>query len=61
MNDGGGVNNEIEQREYQPLWEVPKATWDSVLSINVHGILNTMRHFVPAMASATHGFQRDRF
>ena len=32
-----------------PLWEVPKEVWDGVIDVNVHGVLNVMRHFVPAM------------
>ena len=38
-----------------PLWEVPKRTWDSVLDVNVHGILNVMRHIVPSMVDAGSG------
>ena len=38
-----------------PLWEVSKDTWDSVLDVNVHGILNVMRHLVPAMVQAGSG------
>jgi NAD(P)-dependent dehydrogenase (short-subunit alcohol dehydrogenase family) len=38
-----------------PLWEVPKETWDSVMDVNVHGILNMMRYIVPAMVEAGSG------
>lgn len=38
-----------------PLWDVPKETWDSVMGVNVHGILNVMRHIVPSMVQAGRG------
>ena len=31
------------------MWESPHADWEWVLSVNVHGILNGIRAFVPAM------------
>ncbi len=31
------------------LWEIPQAEWEKVLDVNVRGVVNTLRHFVPAM------------
>jgi NAD(P)-dependent dehydrogenase (short-subunit alcohol dehydrogenase family) len=51
--NNAGVSGDDAQGK--PLWEVPKETWDSVMNVNVHGILNVMRHIVPAMVEAGSG------
>src|SRR5262245_2589919 len=34
-----------------PLWNVPAATFDAVIDVNVKGVANVIRHFVPAMVA----------
>lgn len=34
----------------KPLWEITAQDWEKVIRINVLGLVNTLRHFVPAMA-----------
>lgn len=31
------------------IWESPRSDWDWVMSVNVHGVLNGLRAFVPGM------------
>ena len=31
------------------IWEAPRTDWDWVLGVNVHGVLNGIRSFVPRM------------
>ncbi len=33
----------------QNLWEIPPAEWKKVMEVNVQGVVNTLRHFVPSM------------
>lgn len=33
----------------RPLWEIPATEWKKVMEVNVQGVVNTLRHFVPAM------------
>jgi NADP-dependent 3-hydroxy acid dehydrogenase YdfG len=37
-------------------WDVPAEDWKYVLDVNVHGVLNMIRHFVPAMVARNKGF-----
>jgi NAD(P)-dependent dehydrogenase (short-subunit alcohol dehydrogenase family) len=34
-----------------PLWQVPRAEFDAVIDVNVKGVVNVIRHFVPAMVA----------
>jgi len=43
INNAGLINRNA------PLWKVPAHEFDSVIDVNVKGIANTIRHFVPAM------------
>ena len=50
------INNAgVSAGQGMPLWEVPKGTWDQVLGVNVHGVLNILRCFVPAMLKQSKG------
>ena len=39
----------------KPLWEVSANEFDEVISVNVCGVANMIRHFVPSMVSAKTG------
>lgn len=38
-----------------PLWKVPREDFDRVIDVNVKGVANVLRHFVPAMIAAGRG------
>lgn len=38
-----------------PLWEVPRADFDRVIDVNVKGVANVLRHFLPAMIARGSG------
>ena len=39
----------------QPLWEIPEDVWKKVMEVNVLGVVNMIRHFVPAMVKQERG------
>jgi NAD(P)-dependent dehydrogenase (short-subunit alcohol dehydrogenase family) len=43
------VNNAGVTNQLAPLWEVPPVECDEVIDINLKGMINVIRHFVPAM------------
>lgn len=43
------VNNAALMNAPAPLWEVPAAEFDAIIDVNVKGIANVIRAFVPAM------------
>ena len=49
------VNNAAVINETRPLWEVPAAEFDDLFNVNVSGIANVVRHFVPAMVARRSG------
>ncbi|HZT82105.1 MAG TPA: SDR family oxidoreductase [Gemmataceae bacterium] len=49
LNNAGVINANA------PLWEVPADEFDRVLDVNVKGVANVLRHFLPAMAARRAG------
>jgi len=49
------VNNAAVINRNAPLWELSADEFDSVIDINIKGVANTIRHFVPAMIEAGRG------
>lgn len=49
------VNNAGLMNDLAPLWKVPAATFDAVIDVNVTGVANVIRHFVPAMVDCGSG------
>ncbi|MDB5312826.1 MAG: 3-oxoacyl-[acyl-carrier protein] reductase [Gemmataceae bacterium] len=49
------VNNAALMNTPAPLWEVPAAEFDAVVDVNVKGVANVIRAFVPAMAARRAG------
>ncbi|MFO0799520.1 MAG: SDR family oxidoreductase [Gemmataceae bacterium] len=49
------VNNAAVMNTPAPLWEVPAAAFDAVIDVNVKGVANVLRGFVPAMVARKSG------
>jgi NAD(P)-dependent dehydrogenase (short-subunit alcohol dehydrogenase family) len=49
INNAGIINKNA------PLWQVPAEEFDLVVDINVKGVANVIRHFVPAMVARRTG------
>lgn len=49
------INNAAAINHNAPLWEVPRAEFDAVVDVNVKGVANVLRHFVPAMVARGSG------
>jgi NAD(P)-dependent dehydrogenase (short-subunit alcohol dehydrogenase family) len=45
------INNAAVIADNAPLWQVPAADFDRVVDVNVKGVANVIRHFVPAMVA----------
>jgi NAD(P)-dependent dehydrogenase (short-subunit alcohol dehydrogenase family) len=49
------VNNAALLNRPAPLWQVPAAEFDQLIDVNVKGVANVLRHFLPAMVAKNHG------
>ncbi len=49
------LNNAALINANAPLWEVPADEFDRVIDVNIKGVANVIRHFVPAMVAAGRG------
>lgn len=49
LNNAGAMNRNA------PLWEVPADDFDRVIDVNLKGVANVLRHFVPAMIARGSG------
>ena len=49
------INNAGLINRMAPLWQVPPDEFSDVLDVNVKGVANTIRHFVPAMLQRRRG------
>lgn len=49
------LNNAALINRLAPLWEVPQKEFDAVIDVNIKGVANVIRHFVPAMVERRHG------
>ena len=49
------INNAAVMAQNAPLWEVPVAEFDRTVDVNIKGVANTIRHFVPAMVERGSG------
>jgi NAD(P)-dependent dehydrogenase (short-subunit alcohol dehydrogenase family) len=49
------LNNAAIINRNAPLWEVPAQEFSDVIDINIKGVTNVIRHFVPAMTRAGKG------
>jgi NAD(P)-dependent dehydrogenase (short-subunit alcohol dehydrogenase family) len=49
------INNAAIINQNAPLWQVPAEEFDRVIDVNVKGVANVLRHFVPAMVARKSG------
>jgi NAD(P)-dependent dehydrogenase (short-subunit alcohol dehydrogenase family) len=49
------LNNAAVINPVSPLWEIGCKDFDEVIDVNIKGVANIIRHFVPAMAKQTSG------
>lgn len=49
------VNNAAVMNRPAPLWEVPVEEFDLLVDVNVKGVANVLRHFLPAMVERGRG------
>ena len=49
------INNAAIINKNAPLWQVPAEEFDLLIDINVKGVANVIRHFVPAMVARKSG------
>ena len=49
------INNAAVINQNAPLWQVPAEEFDRLVDINIKGVANVIRHFVPAMTSRRSG------
>lgn len=49
------LNNAATINRNAPLWNVSAGEFDRVIDINIKGVTNVIRHFVPAMIEAGRG------
>jgi NAD(P)-dependent dehydrogenase (short-subunit alcohol dehydrogenase family) len=45
------INNAALMNDPRPLWEISAADFDRLMSVNVSGVANVIRHIVPAMVA----------
>jgi NAD(P)-dependent dehydrogenase (short-subunit alcohol dehydrogenase family) len=49
------LNNAALIHAGAPLWQVPPAQFNAVIDVNIKGVTNVIRHFVPAMVARGRG------
>jgi len=49
------LNNAAIINPNAPLWEIPGSEFDRVIDVNIKGVANVLRHFVPAMIARKSG------
>jgi NAD(P)-dependent dehydrogenase (short-subunit alcohol dehydrogenase family) len=49
------INNAAIVNHLAPLWKVPSEDFSALIDINIKGVANVIRHFVPAMVEKRHG------
>lgn len=49
------INNAAMINQNAPLWQVPSEEFDRLIDVNVKGVANVIRHFVPAMVAHKSG------
>jgi NAD(P)-dependent dehydrogenase (short-subunit alcohol dehydrogenase family) len=49
------INNAAVINQNAPLWQVPAEEFNVVIDVNVKGVANVIRHFVPAMVARKSG------
>lgn len=45
------INNAALMNKPAPLWKIPAREFDQLIDVNIKGVANVIRHFVPAMVA----------
>jgi NAD(P)-dependent dehydrogenase (short-subunit alcohol dehydrogenase family) len=49
------INNAALMNQPAPLWKVPAGEFNKLIDVNIKGVVNVLRHFMPAMVAAEKG------
>ena len=49
------INNASIVNQNAPIWQITASEFDNVMNINVNGVVNVIRAFVPAMVAKKEG------
>jgi NAD(P)-dependent dehydrogenase (short-subunit alcohol dehydrogenase family) len=49
------IANAAIMHDPAPLWSIPTAAFDEIIDVNIKGVANLIRAFVPAMVTKKHG------
>lgn len=49
------INNAALMNQPAPLWQVPAGEFNKLIDVNIKGVANVLRHFLPAMVAAKRG------
>lgn len=49
------INNAAVVNQLAPLWQVPSEEFSRLIDVNIKGVTNVIRYFVPAMVKQKHG------
>ena len=49
------INNAAVMNAPKPLWEVPREEFDHLTNVNINGVANMIRHFLPSMLEKRKG------
>lgn len=49
------INNAALMNQLAPLWKVPPEEFSALIDVNIKGVVNVIRHFVPAMVERGSG------
>ena len=49
------INNAAVMNAPKPLWEVPREEFDYLTHVNINGVANMIRHFLPSMVEKRQG------
>ena len=49
------INNAALMNQPAPLWEVPAVEFNKLIDVNIKGVANVLRHFVPPMVAQKKG------
>jgi len=49
------LNNAALINRCAPLWKIPASEFDQIMAVNIAGVANVIRHFVPAMVKRGNG------
>lgn len=49
------INNAAVIHPNAPLWQIPRKAFDEVIDVNIKGVANVLRHFLPAMTARGRG------